>query len=273
MSQPDIRAVDNPISALFDLSEDVNSEAPRFRKLVRYASAFIIIWLIVDFILILATIRGSLLVGGLLLAIFILGLATLSMLMNLNDFFRYYVMRHQAIMSVRSDEPVIKVPPGPTPAARLLTHLQNRNPELRYLYPPNYAPVQTMVAGKSGSRYPLDVHLIRHSSLMWLLSGRGYPGYQIMIRVFDHAPRPEELMWLRSAAEDIARLRQIPPSRVIALWPRMMDQEISEESYNLLMSQVVRFSHRGKRFASSLELIMENGDGTYEFIPYIADRI
>jgi hypothetical protein len=41
MSQADIRAVDNPISALFDLSEDVNNEAPRFRKLVRYASAFL----------------------------------------------------------------------------------------------------------------------------------------------------------------------------------------------------------------------------------------
>lgn len=39
------------------------------------------------------------------------------------------------------------------------------------------------------------------------------------------------------------------------------------------MSQVVRSSHRGKHFASSLELIMENDDGTYEFIPYIADQV
>jgi hypothetical protein len=34
MSKADVRAVENPISALFDLSEDVNKEAPRFRKLV-----------------------------------------------------------------------------------------------------------------------------------------------------------------------------------------------------------------------------------------------
>jgi hypothetical protein len=273
MSQADIRAVDNPISALFDLSEDVNNEAPRFRKLVRYASAFIIIWLVVDFILILATIRESLLVGGLLVAIFILGLATLSLLMSMNDFIRYYVMRHRAIMSVRNDEPVIKVPPGPTPVARLLVHLQSRNPELNYLYAPNYAPLPTAVQGRSGTIYQLDAYLTRHSSFPWWLIGRGYPGYQLFVKLFDHAPRPEELMWFKAAAEDIARAKRMPASRVIALWPRRNEDELSEESYNILMSQVVRSSHRGKHFASSLELIMENDDGSYEFIPFVADQV
>jgi hypothetical protein len=273
MSRADIRAVDNPISALFDLSEDVNKEAPRFRKLVRYASAFIVIWLVVDFVLILATIRESLFVGGLLIAIFVLGLATLSMLMSLNDFFRYYVMRHQAIISVRNDEPVIRVPVGPTPAARLLVYMKARNPELNYLYGPNYVPPGQVIRGRTGAIYPLDVYMTRCSSVMWSLIGRGYPGYQLFVKGFDHAPRPEELMWFKAAAEDISRARRMPASRVIALWPRHREQDLSEESYNLLLSQVVRTSHRGKHFASSLELVIENDDGTYEFIPYIADRI
>jgi hypothetical protein len=273
MSQDDIRAVDNPISALFDLSEDVNNAAPRFRKLVRYASSFIIIWLVVDFILILATIRSSVLVGGLLIAIFILGLGTLSLLLSLNDFFRYYVLRHKAIISVRNDDPVVKIPPGPTAPARLLRHLQARNPELNYLYSPGYVPQPASVNGHSGTAYALDVYMTRHPGILWLLFGRGYPGYQLMVKTFDHAPRPEELVWLRTIAEDIARRARMPATRVIALWTRAPGQDISEESYNLLMSQVVRFSYRGKRYASSLELIIEDPEGAYEFIPFIADHI
>lgn len=273
MSSSDIRAVDNPISALFDLSEDVNAEAPRIRKLVRYATAFILIWLVVDFVLILATIGGALVVSLLLIAIFILGIITLGLISNLNDFFRYYVLRHRAIMSVRNDEPVVSVPPGPTPEVRLLSHLAARNPELSYLYRPGYVPPAQTVRGRSGSYYPLDVYLSRHSNLLWLLFGWGYPGYQLMVKRFDHPPRPEELMWLKGAAEDIARARRMPASRVIALWPRRRDDDLSEESYNILTSQVVRFTHRRKSFACSLELIMENEDGTYEFIPFIADRV
>jgi len=272
MSQADIRAVDNPISALFDLSEDVNREAPRFRKLVRYATAFIVIWLAVDFILILVTIRTSLLIGVLLAAIFVLGLATLGMLLGLNDFFRYYVMRHRVIMSVRNEDPVVKVPEGPTPAARLLVHLRSRNPELNYLYPSNYLPAPLAVRGRSGVLYHLDLHMARRSGLAWRSIGRGYPGFQLFVKVFDRPPRPEELLWLKNAAEDVSRAKHMPASRVIALWPRQGEQDLSEESYNLLMSQVVRSSHRGKHFATSLELIIENDDGTYEFIPYISDR-
>jgi len=272
MSRADVRAVENPISALFDLSEDVNREAPRFRKLVRYAAAFIIIWLAVDFVLIVATIRGSLLVGVALIAIFVLGLGTLGLLANLNDFFRYYVARHRAIMSVRSDDPVIKVPPGPTPVARLLNHLRTRNPELNYLYTPNFVPAPAKVRGRTGRFHPLDAHLIRRSGPFWDLLGRGYPGYQIMVRTFDRAPRPEELVSLKDAAEDISMDNRVPPSRVIALWNRRQDDDLSEEAYDVLLSQVARSSHRGKHFASSLELIIEGPDDTYEFIPYIIDQ-
>jgi hypothetical protein len=272
MSKADVRAVENPISALFDLSEDVNKEAPRFRKLVRYAAVFIVIWLAVDFVLILATIQGNILVGVLLMAIFVLGLATLGLLANLNDFFRYYVARHQAIMSVRTDDPIVKVPAGPTPGGRLLTHLRNRNPELNHLYAPDYSPIPVKVRGRSGNFHHLDVHLFRPSGPLWGLIGGGYPGYQLMVRTFVNAPRPEELMNLKGAAEDISGDNRVPPSRVIALWPRRNGDDLSEESYDLLMSQVVEFSHRRKHYASSLELIVENLDGTYEFIPYVTDH-
>ena len=52
VQKSDIRAVENPISAMFDLAEDVYQRAPKVRKLIRYARAFIYLWLFIDFLII-----------------------------------------------------------------------------------------------------------------------------------------------------------------------------------------------------------------------------
>ncbi|HXZ23672.1 MAG TPA: hypothetical protein VEH08_02950, partial [Methanomassiliicoccales archaeon] len=59
--------------------------------------------------------------------------------------------------------------------------------------------------------------------------------------------------------------------RVIALWTRKGGQDLGDEAYEELTSAPIVFSHRRSKFASSLELFIENEDGTYEFIPFIAD--
>jgi hypothetical protein len=58
---------------------------------------------------------------------------------------------------------------------------------------------------------------------------------------------------------------------VIALWTRAKDQELSEAAYDMLTGSSLVFSHMGRRFISTMELVIENEDGTYEFIPFIAD--
>jgi type IV secretory pathway TrbD component len=50
----DTRAVENPISAIFDLAEDVNEQLPRIRKVLRYTRVFVSIWLLVDALFIVA---------------------------------------------------------------------------------------------------------------------------------------------------------------------------------------------------------------------------
>ena len=50
----DIRAVENPISATFDLAADVYKRAPKVKKLVTYCRAFIYLWLLLGFIVIVA---------------------------------------------------------------------------------------------------------------------------------------------------------------------------------------------------------------------------
>jgi hypothetical protein len=91
-----------------------------------------------------------------------------------------------------------------------------------------------------------------------------------MIKSFQGTPRAEDLNSLKLAAEDVSKDNLTPPSRVIALWTRKADQDLSDEAYSFLTSNQVVFSHRGKRFATALEMIIENEDGSYEFIPYVS---
>ncbi|HLE45907.1 MAG TPA: hypothetical protein VI915_02815 [Thermoplasmata archaeon] len=48
MQKGDVRAVENPISAIFDLAEDVESRAPRIRVTIQYARTFIAFGLILN---------------------------------------------------------------------------------------------------------------------------------------------------------------------------------------------------------------------------------
>ncbi len=61
MQKGDVRAVENPISAIFDLAEEVNNQAPKLRKLIGYSRLFIGIWLFANFIMLVFLARQPLL--------------------------------------------------------------------------------------------------------------------------------------------------------------------------------------------------------------------
>jgi hypothetical protein len=270
MSRNDVRAVENPISAVFDLAEEVHDEVPRFRKLVTYATVFIGIWLIIDFLLILSSIIGRNAVLAIaLLFLFVIGILALAMLRNLNDFMRYYARRHEAILRVRDEDPIVYVPKGDTAVVRLFHYIGSKNRALAPAVSAKQYQLGAILKGRSGLLYNFDGYLRSPPGPLWRLLGLGYPGYQLMMKAFGYPPRPEDLISLKNAAEDVAKDNRMPPSRVIALWIRRADQELSEEAYRTISDSQVMFAHRGKKFASSLELIIENEDGTYEFIPYM----
>ena len=52
MQSKDVRAVENPITAIFDLAEDVERQAPKVDRLLRYTRIFIYMWLLLDVVLI-----------------------------------------------------------------------------------------------------------------------------------------------------------------------------------------------------------------------------
>jgi hypothetical protein len=269
MSSADIRAVENPISAIFELADDVNKEAPRIKKIVTYSTVFIGFWLLLDFILILATIGTNPLIGIILIGFFILGIATLALIRQLNDFFKYYAMRHNVILSVRDADPVLYVPKGTTPLDRLRSYIGARNPDMmRSLFS---APSPVVLRGRSGLMYQFDLYVSADHGLLWGLLGMGYPGYQLFVKQFSEAPRAEDLVAMKRAVEDVCTGTRMPPSRVMVLWNRSKDQELSEAAYELLTGSSLEFSHMGRRYASTMELVIENEDGTYEFIPFVAD--
>ena len=68
MQKSDVRAVENPISAIFDLAADVQEKAPEMKKLVTYSRAFFYIWLFVDFLIIIAASAFPVVIFLLLLA-------------------------------------------------------------------------------------------------------------------------------------------------------------------------------------------------------------
>ena len=271
VSRADIRAVENPISAIFDLADDVTKEAPKIRKLVTYATVFIVFWLVVDFILILAFLVTNLFISLFLIILFILGLLTLSLLRRFNDFFRYYAQRHKVILSVRDDDPVVLVPEGKDSVDRLINLLISRNPGLRESYSLGNAANPQIQRGKSGTFYQFDGLITKSPGALWRILRVGYPGYQLFIKNFDHPPSSEDLLALKRAVEDISLANLIPPSRVIALWQRKEDEEITEDVYEILITQVVMLKRGSRTYACSLELIVENEDGTYEFVPYVVD--
>ena len=52
MQSKDVRAVENPITAVFDLAEDVERQAPKIDRLLRYTRLFLYVFLVLDFVLI-----------------------------------------------------------------------------------------------------------------------------------------------------------------------------------------------------------------------------
>ncbi len=70
MQSKDVRAVENPITAIFDLAEDVERQAPKVHRLLRYTRIFIFVWLVLDAFLVLIVSQANLIALLLLLLLY-----------------------------------------------------------------------------------------------------------------------------------------------------------------------------------------------------------
>ncbi|MEW5936419.1 MAG: hypothetical protein AB1665_01180 [Candidatus Thermoplasmatota archaeon] len=269
--EQDPRAVENPIGAIFDLSEDVVQQAPLISRAVRYATLFMLVWLVINFLLILGFLFDRALFFFILAAaLFVIGLAALLMLRRTSSFFRYYVVRHAAIKAVRDADPLIYAPSGSTPAERLAFHLRSvsahlNEPQVEFAIP-------GVVEGQTRVRYKFDLYAHREPSALWRLLGLGDPGLSVFVKVFDRKPSAEDITAFRAAVEDVTSRTRIQPMRVIALWTNPSGEVLDDAAYAALMKNQVKFTGRLLRSSCAIELISERAGGEYDFIPFIAPQ-
>ncbi len=265
--EKDARAVENPISAIFDLSEDVAKQAPVIRSMVRYASAFIAIWLFVNFLIMLAVLSNNFILFLIMFGLFIIGIVAMILIRRMNRFFKYYVARHSSISSVREMDPMVYAPEGNTPAERFMSYLRAHN---KALYGTNVeAAMPGIVQGQEGKSYSFDIHIKEAPGSMWNVFGLGRHGFAVYVKYFDHSPTLAGMKAFKDAVEDVTARTRIPPSRVVALWERKEDEILADDVYRFVMDQMVQGKHRVRTFACSMEIVSET-DGTYDFIPYMS---
>ncbi|MBI5000174.1 MAG: hypothetical protein HZB92_01405 [Euryarchaeota archaeon] len=268
-AQMDPRAVENPLSAIFDLSEDVVQQAPAIWRAVRYATVFMSVWLAINVVFIVIFLFDkSLLLFILCAVLFVIGFAALVMLRRSSRFFKYYVMRHSAIKAVRDADPLVYAPSGTTPAERLVSHLRASMPRLNA--PDVEFAVPGIVEGTLGMKYKFDAYLHAPSGAPWRLMGLGNPGLSVFVKAFDARPRPEDVLSFRKAVEDVSARTGIQPARAIVLWLNGGGEVLDDETYNALLKAQVRFSHGFAFSMCAVEMISEYPSGEYDFVPYMA---
>jgi hypothetical protein len=267
--QQDARAVENPISAIFDLSEDVARQAPVIRSLVRYASAFIIVWLFVSLILILVLLaHREVFLLLIMLSLFVIGVVSVILLHRMTRFFKYYVARQRSIKAVRDMDPMVYAPQGKTVTERFVTYLRGHNPAIAQRDVEVAMP--GIVHGQQGMEYRFDAYIREPSKGLWKSLGIGRHGFAIYIKHFVGPPTIEGVHALRGAVEDVGARSKIPPTRVVALWERGEDQTIDDRVYNYVIGQPIVLRHRFRRFTCNLEIVSET-EGRYDFIPYMVN--
>jgi hypothetical protein len=260
--------VEDPISSIFDLSDRVAQMAPTVRRLYRYTAVILVLWIIIMAIVTLFTFGSNLLIAGLAIVGFIVGVIALSLLRQTDAFFRGFVQRHRAIRLVREADPVVKIPEGRTPIERLTRYLVEENPTVARLVHDhgNAVRYRITLAGR-GRSVPFDLVIERPGSWFARVLGTGDPGFAVVARL---APAPVALADLQRIEADVVESRSSfrgAPRRLILLRPQ--PSPLPEEAYEYAVGHPVVLGGRLARHRASLEVITENPDGTYDFVPRV----
>ena len=320
MQARDVRAIENPLTAIFDLAEEVEAQTPKIQQLLRYTVWFVSMWLLLGFVLIvfisamhalallftlllfgLLILRGQvqsvtgeglafaaaiivgvlviltfgpgIVLGIVLVALLFLGMTILDLVEDARALFAYHALRYRVIRAVRDADPIVHVPQGATPVARLLASLRDRNPTIaEMLAHPQAARSPAILTGKSGVAYEFDAFVTWPAGMLAPF-GIGPRGAAVYVKAFGHAPARADLEALRRAVEDVSLALRMPPTRVIALWKSDGTHDVPEEAYTFLTTEVVSAFVRGRKASCSMELVTEMPDGTYDFIPLIVEAL
>ncbi|MCI4324390.1 MAG: hypothetical protein L3K00_00660 [Thermoplasmata archaeon] len=266
MSQP--RGVEDPISAIFDLSDRVAQLAPTVRRMYRYTATILVLWIVLLAFVTLITLGSNLTLAILSVIGLIAGVIGLSLLRETDGFFRSFVMRHRAIRLLREADPVVRVPAGRTPVERLARYMAQTSPAIESLLKehPEALRYRTEFSGH-GSSIAFELLIEKPGGLLWRLAGRGDSGFAVLARLGPEAPTTADLAKLAADAQSIVSRLSAPPVRLILL--RTGAVPIPEDVYEWAVGRPAFLSRGFARYRVTTEIVTEGPDGTYDFVPYV----
>jgi len=262
------QGIEDPISALFDLADRAAAMAPVVRRLYRYTAAILVVWIAIMAILILVGLGSA----GWLSILALIGLAAgviaLGLLRQTDRFFREFVQRHQWIRQVQEAEPASKIPDGRTPVERLARYLAVSNPRIERRVTANPGSVRFRVSVHASRRdLPFDLILGEPSGTIARWTGGDDAGFAIVARLGSASPTLAELRQLEGDAVLSASSLEGRLVRIILLRPE--PGPLAEEVYDYAVGHPVEVPWGFGRRRATLEIVTENANGTYDFVPHV----
>lgn len=259
--------VEDPISAIFDLSDRVAEMAPVVRRLYRYTAGILVAWILIMGFVAFIGLRDPFLTVLALLGL-IAGVIALTLLRRTDRFFRGFVQRHRAIHLVRDADPLAKVPEGRTPVERLGRYLVTSNDRVAACLRESPEALRYRVAFPvAGGSVPFDLVLVRPGSAWWRTFGTGDPGFAILARTGVEAPTLDDLRRFEAEAKAVAA--RLPGQLVRLILLRSQPIPLPEAVYDYVVGHPFDVRRRFGGARVGFEVITENPDGTYEFVPHV----
>ncbi len=277
LPEMDPRAMENPISALFDLAEQVSEKAFYMRKNIYYTVLFLVFSLGVWLIILIQQIVHVNPVGMIIFfLILISGLFTVRILYFDLQFFEFFSRRFNAIRLVREGNPNLYVPGGDTPVERYLNYQKENLPEFGKLLTEHPESIQfsAIIRGQSGGAYQFDAYIgisggseiLKKTNLPRMVKGQGYA---LFIKVFDMVPTMAEIKALEDTVHDITAATCLPP-RVVGL-VEAGDGELPDDVYHHITEKSAIAMCRKGNYPYNVQLITSI-EGSYDFIPLISSE-
>jgi hypothetical protein len=260
--------VEDPISALFDLSERAAGMAPVVRRLYRYTAAILVTWIAIMAVLIIVGLGAA----GWLAFLALLGLAAgviaLGLLRQTDRFFREFHQRYRWIQLVRDADPIAKIPEGRTPVERLGRYLTLSNPRVEELLKARPGALRYRVSVRAGGKeIPFDLIIEEPANSVARWSGMGEEGFAVVARSAPDAPTLEDLRRFESEVAAAAPGLEGRVARLILL--RTNPVPLPQEVYEYAVGHPIYVPWGFGRHRVTIEIISENPNGTYDFVPHV----
>lgn len=257
--------VENPLSSLFDLAEEVSAQALDIKKKVKFAMIFIAFWLGVNLVFFVALFSAGQPFRGLILfVVFIFGIIALKLTLFTFRFFGDFSRRHAAIKSVREREIFEPVPEGINELDRFVSYLKrNFLSYSQLLY--EGIPLQKQQPGYSMGEYPFELALMGTPPSFFQRFLSDEKTKALFIKVLP-AVTMMDFHPMEAQIQHLAADKGFVPELVVIV--QNPNADISDELYHYLTQQAHSIPLKGKMVSFPIQLAREI-EGAYDFIPYL----